>query len=135
MGLDGAVCKSGSDLYGFEYELEGVWPSDGVEGCREWSRRCQFNDPYCGSSRLRCEEEREGSIVSYLYVKVVVMIFGPHFQWLPIGFRWSLGHQDFQKIVIGFFLMGVLVNRWGSLAVSLGNFSQWQATLGFPWYS
>ena len=30
MGLDGAVCKSGSDWYDFEPESEAVWPSDGV---------------------------------------------------------------------------------------------------------
>ena len=31
MGLDGAVCKSGSDWYDSESELEVVWPSNGVE--------------------------------------------------------------------------------------------------------
>ena len=56
-----------------------MWPSDGVEGHREWSRRCWFNDLYCGGSPVRHEEEREGSIVSDLYVKMVVMIFGPQF--------------------------------------------------------
>ena len=30
MGLDGAVWRSGSDLYGSESESEAVWPSDGV---------------------------------------------------------------------------------------------------------
>ena len=112
-----------------------MWPSDGVEGRREWYRRCRFNDPYYGGSALRREEEHEGSIVSDLYVKMVVMIFGPQFQSLPIGFRWSLGHQDCQKIALGFFLTGVLLNRWGLLPVSLGNSSQRPATLGFPWYS
>ena len=34
MGLDGAVCRSGSNWYGSESELEVVWPSDGVEGHR-----------------------------------------------------------------------------------------------------
>ena len=112
-----------------------MWPSDGVEGRREWSLRCQFNDPYCGGFPLRRDEEREGSIVSNLYVKMVVMIFGPQFQWLPIVCRWSLSHQDCQKTMLGFFLMGVLVNWWGSFPVSLGNSSQRPATLGFPWYS
>ena len=112
-----------------------MWPSDGVEGHREWSQRCWFNDLYCGSYPLRREEEHEGSIMSYLYVKMEVIIFGPRFQWLPIGFRWSLGHKDYQKIVLGFFLTGVLLNRWGSFPVSLGNFSQRPTTLGFPWYS
>ena len=32
MGLDGAVCKYGSDWYDSESELEFVCPSDGVEG-------------------------------------------------------------------------------------------------------
>ena len=96
-----------------------MWPSDGVEGHREWSRQCRFNDLYCGGSPLRREEECEGSIVSDLYVKMVVIIFGPRFQWLPIGFRWSLSHQDYQKKVLGFFLMVVLLNRWGSLPVLL----------------
>ena len=44
-----------------------MWPSDGVEGRREWSRRCQFNDLYCGGSPLRREEERGGSIVLDVY--------------------------------------------------------------------
>ena len=127
--------------------------------------------------------------MSNLYVKMVVMIFGPRFQWLPIGCRWSLGHQECQKTTLGFFitgvstqsvrviarfswkflsvasyfvvlvvlltmssksdpkcfpwlrksgnyfLKGVLVNRWGSLHVSLRNSSQRPATLGFPWHS
>ena len=30
MGLDGAVCRSGSDWYDSESESEFVWPSDGV---------------------------------------------------------------------------------------------------------
>ena len=44
-----------------------MWPSDGVRGCRQWSRRCQFNDPNYGGSPLRREEEREGSIVLVVY--------------------------------------------------------------------
>ena len=63
MGLDGAVCKSRSDWYDSKSESEAVWPSDGVEGHREWSRRCWFKDPNCGGSPLRREEERGGSIV------------------------------------------------------------------------
>ena len=38
MGIDGAVCKSGSDWYDSESESEAVWPSDGIEGHQEWSR-------------------------------------------------------------------------------------------------
>ena len=34
MGLDGVVCRSGSDWYESESKLEAVWPSDGVEGHR-----------------------------------------------------------------------------------------------------
>ena len=37
MGIDGAVCRSGSDWYDSESESEAVWPSDGVEGHQEWS--------------------------------------------------------------------------------------------------
>ena len=32
MGLDGAVCRFGSDLYGSESKSEAVWPSNGVGG-------------------------------------------------------------------------------------------------------
>ena len=32
MGLDGAVCKTGSDWYDSDSESEVVWPSDGVGG-------------------------------------------------------------------------------------------------------
>ena len=63
MGLDGAVCKSGSDWYDSESESKAMWPSDGVEGHREWSLWCWFKDPHCGGSPLRREEERGGSIV------------------------------------------------------------------------
>ena len=48
MGIDGAVCRSSSDWYDFESELEVIWPSHGVEGHREWSRWCWFKDPNCG---------------------------------------------------------------------------------------
>ena len=66
MGLDGAVCRSGSDWYDSESESEVVWPSDGVEGHREWSQRCWFKDPNYGGLALRPEEERGGSIMSDL---------------------------------------------------------------------
>ena len=91
--------------------------------------------PNSSVSPLRHEEEREGSILLSLNVKLVVMIIGPLFQLLPIGCRWSLDHQDCQKTVLGFFLLGVLLNRWWSLPISLGNSSQQLATLGFLWYS
>ena len=58
--------------------------------------------PNGGGSPLRREEEHGGSIV-FLCMKLVRMMFGPQFQWLPIGCRWSLGHQDCQKIALGFF--------------------------------
>ena len=64
IGLDGVVCKSGSDWNDSESKLEVVWPSDGVEGHREWSLWCWFKDPNCGGSPLRREEERGGSIFS-----------------------------------------------------------------------
>ena len=57
-----------------------MWPSDGVKVRREWYRRCQFNDPNCGGSPLRREEEREGSIVLDLCIKLVEMIF-----WTPVS--------------------------------------------------
>ena len=38
MGLDGAVCRSCLDWYDSESESEVVWPSNGVEGRREWSQ-------------------------------------------------------------------------------------------------
>ena len=80
MGLDGVVCRSGSNCYGSESELEVVWPFNGVRGHREWSRRCRFNDPNCGDSPLRREEEPEGSIVLDLCIKLVGMIF-----WTPVS--------------------------------------------------
>ena len=52
-----------------------------------------------------------------------------------LAFMWSLGHQYYQETSLGFYLTGVLVNRWGLLPISLGNSSQCPATLGFPWYS
>ena len=57
-----------------------MWPSNGVGGHQEWSRRCQFNDPNCGGSPLRREQEHEGSIVLDLCMKLVEMIF-----WTPIS--------------------------------------------------
>ena len=71
MGLDGAVCRSSSDWYHTESESKAVWPSNGVEGCRERSQQCCFKDPNYGGSPLRHEEERGGSIMSDLYVKMV----------------------------------------------------------------
>ena len=38
-----------------------------MRGHQEWSQRCRFNDPNCGGSPLRREEEHEGSIVLYVY--------------------------------------------------------------------
>ena len=40
-------------------------------------------------------------------------MFGPRFQWLPIGYRWLLNHQDCQKITLGFFLNGVSTQSVG----------------------
>ena len=40
-------------------------------------------------------------------------MFGPRFQWLPIGYRWSLDHQDYQKTALGFFLTGVSTQSEG----------------------
>ena len=51
-----------------------------------------------------------------LCINLVGMIFGPQFQWLPIGCRWSLGHQDFQKIALGVFLMCVSAQSVGAVA-------------------
>ena len=60
MGLDGVVCRSGSYWYDSESESEVLWPSDGVEGHREWFQWCWFKDPNCGGSPLRHEEEHGG---------------------------------------------------------------------------
>ena len=68
-GMDGVVCSFGLDWYDSKYESEAIWPSDGVEGCREWYRCCWFKDLNCGGPLLKLEEERGGSIVSDLYVK------------------------------------------------------------------
>ena len=64
MGIDGVVCKFGSNSYEFDSESEVVWPSDDVEGRREWSRWCWYKDLNCGVLPLRCEEECGGSIFS-----------------------------------------------------------------------
>ena len=40
-------------------------------------------------------------------------MFGPRFQWLTIGYRWSLGHQDCQKTALGLFLIGVSTQSEG----------------------
>ena len=58
----------------------------------------------------------EDQLCLILCVKLVVMIFGPRFQWLPIGCRWSLGHQEFQKIVLGLFLTSVSTQSKGFVA-------------------
>ena len=65
-----------------------MWPSDGVRGHQEWSRRCRFNDPNCGGLPLGHEEECEGSIVLDLCMKLVEMIF-----WTPVsnGFLLDVG--------------------------------------------
>ena len=91
MGLDGAVCRYGSDWYDFESKSKAVWPSSGVEGRREWSRWCWFKDPnYCGSP-LKREEERGGSIMFGWYVRwwnMVVTFWTPVLMasyWIPGG--------------------------------------------------
>ena len=80
MGLDGAVWRSGSKWYGSKSESKAVWPFDGVRGHREWSRRCRFNVLNCGCSPLTHKEERGGSIVLYLCINLVGMIF-----WTPVS--------------------------------------------------
>ena len=69
IGLDGAVCNSSSDWYDSKSESKAMWPSNGVEGHREWSRRCWFKDLNCGGSPLRREKERGGLIVSDWWIK------------------------------------------------------------------
>ena len=81
MGLDGAVCRSGSEWYDSESESEAIFPSDGVEGHQEWSRWFWCKDPNCGGSPLKREEEHGGSIVFDLYVKMVK--HGDDF-WTPV---------------------------------------------------
>ena len=50
-------------------------------------------------------------------------VLDPSFNGFLLAFRWSLSHQEFQETTLGFFLTGVLVNRWGLFLVSLGNSS------------
>ena len=55
----------------------------------------------------------EDQLCSLLCMKLVGMIFGPQFQWLPISQRWSLGHQDYQKTNLSLFLMGASTQTEG----------------------
>ena len=65
-----------------------MWPSDGVRGHREWSQRCQFNDPNCGCSPLRHEEEHGGSILlDFMYQSGGNDILDPNFN----GFLLDVG--------------------------------------------
>ena len=90
-----------------------MWPFDGVEGRSEWSRRFWFKDPNCGGSPLRHEEERGGSIMSNLYVKMVkygddfwtLVLMDSH--WLQVVSRpprlpednaWIFPHECFYSI-------------------------------------
>ena len=67
-----------------------------------------------------------------LCVKLVVMRFGPQFLWLPIGYRWSLSHQDGQKTVLGFFLTGVSTQSKGVLAHFAWQFLSAASYFGVP---
>ena len=76
-------------------------------------------------------------------------MFGPQFQWIPIGYRWSLSHQGFQKTALGFFLIGVSTQSEGVVShftwkvllaasyfgfpVVLLTMSFWEEPKYFPW--
>ena len=60
------------------------------------------------------------------------MMFGPQFQWLPIGCRWSLGHQDCQKTMLGFFLTGVSTQSEGVVACFAWQFLSATSYFGVP---
>ena len=53
---------------------------------------------------LAVRKSVKDQLCSFLCLKLVGMMFGPRFHWLPIGCRWSLDHQDYQKTTLGFFL-------------------------------
>ena len=58
----------------------------------------------------------EDKLCLILCMKLEGMRFGTRFQWLPIGCRWSPGHQDYQKTVLGFFLTSVSTQSKGGVA-------------------
>ena len=59
-------------------------------------------------------------------------MFGPRFQWLPIGFRWSLSHQDFQEIALGFFLVDNSTQSEGVIAYFAWQFLLAASYFGVP---
>ena len=65
-------------------------------------------------------------------MKLVGMKFGPQFQWLPIGCRWSLGHQYFQKTALVFFLTGVSTQLEGVIARFAWQFLSAASYFGVP---
>ena len=91
----------------------------------------------------------EDQLCSLLCRKLVGMRFGPWFQWIPIGCRWPLSHQDYQKTTLGFFLMGISTQSVGVVArfawqfllaanyfgvpMVLLTMSFWAEPLYFPW--
>ena len=60
------------------------------------------------------------------------MIFGPQFQWIPIGYRWSLDHQDYQKTVLGLFLISVYTQSEGVIARFAWQFLSVASYFGVP---
>ena len=73
-----------------------------------------------------------GDQLCYMFIKLMGMMFGPQFQWLPIGYRWSLGHQDYQKTTLGFFLMGVSTRSVGVIAYFAWRFLSTTGYFGVP---
>ena len=59
-------------------------------------------------------------------------MFGPQFQWLPIGCRWSLSHQDYQKIALGLLLAGVSTQSEGVVARFAWQFLSSASDFGVP---
>ena len=74
----------------------------------------------------------EDQLCLILCVKLVVMRFGPRFRWLPIGCKWSLGHQDFQKKVLAVFLTGASTQSEGVVARFTWKFLSAASYFGVP---
>ena len=67
-----------------------------------------------------------------MFINLVGMIFGPRFQWLPIGYRWSLSHQDYQKTTLNFFLVVVSTQSVGVVSRFAWQFLSAASYFGVP---
>ena len=59
-------------------------------------------------------------------------MLGPRFQWIPIECRWSLSHQDYQKIALGFFFTSVSTQSVGVVARFAWQFLSVASYFGAP---